>query len=89
MDETHVSVIASCPIGSDGVLPSARTRSGRWSMSAPSRSSSSNSPRWSRRFRPAQNQFNQAHKQYQSMTGNRGMQNLLSGVNRNYLRLGL
>jgi type IV secretion system protein VirB5 len=33
----------------------------------------------------AENQLNQAQQQYQSMTGNRGMQNLLSGVNRNYL----
>jgi type IV secretion system protein VirB5 len=33
----------------------------------------------------AENQLAQAQAQYQSMTGNRGMQNLLSGVNRNYL----
>jgi len=33
----------------------------------------------------AENQLNQAQAQYQSMTGQRGMQNLLSGVNRNYL----
>jgi type IV secretion system protein VirB5 len=33
----------------------------------------------------AENQLTQAQQQYQSMTGNRGMQNLLSGVNRNYL----
>jgi type IV secretion system protein VirB5 len=33
----------------------------------------------------AENQLNQAQAQYQSMTGNRGMQNLLSGINRNYL----
>jgi type IV secretion system protein VirB5 len=33
----------------------------------------------------ADNQLAQAQAQYQSMTGNRGMQNLLSGVNRNYL----
>jgi type IV secretion system protein VirB5 len=33
----------------------------------------------------AENQLSQAQAQYQSMTGNRGMQNLLSGVNRNYL----
>jgi type IV secretion system protein VirB5 len=29
-------------------------------------------------------QLNQAQQQFQSMTGNRGMQNLLSGINRNY-----
>ena len=34
-------------------------------------------------------QLNQAQQEYQSMTGPRGMQNLLSGINRNYLpRLG-
>jgi type IV secretion system protein VirB5 len=33
----------------------------------------------------AENQLAQAQAQYQSMTGNRGMQYLLSGVNRNYL----
>lgn len=33
----------------------------------------------------AQNQLNQAHQQYQSLTGSRGMQNLLSGANWNYL----
>src|ERR1700730_11139230 len=33
----------------------------------------------------AENQLSQAQAQYQSMTGNRGMQNLLTGVNRNYL----
>jgi type IV secretion system protein VirB5 len=33
----------------------------------------------------AENQLSQAQAQYQSMTGARGMQNLLSGVNRNYL----
>ena len=33
----------------------------------------------------AENQLAQAQAQYQSMTGNRGMQNLLSGVDRNYL----
>src|SRR5260370_9404620 len=33
----------------------------------------------------AENQLSQSQAQYQSMTGNRGMQNLLSGVNRNYL----
>jgi type IV secretion system protein VirB5 len=33
----------------------------------------------------AENQLTQAQAQYQSMTGNRGMQNLLSGVDRNYL----
>jgi type IV secretion system protein VirB5 len=33
----------------------------------------------------AENQLNQAQQQYQSMTGQRGMQNLLSGINRNYL----
>jgi type IV secretion system protein VirB5 len=33
----------------------------------------------------AQNQLNQAQQEYQSITGLRGMQNLLSGVNRNYL----
>jgi len=33
----------------------------------------------------AENQLNQAQAQYQSMTGTRGMQNLLSGINRNYL----
>jgi type IV secretion system protein VirB5 len=30
-------------------------------------------------------QLNQAQQQFQSMTGTRGMQNLLSGINRNYL----
>ncbi len=33
----------------------------------------------------AENQLNQAQQAYQSMTGTRGMQTLLSGVNRNYL----
>ena len=33
----------------------------------------------------AQNQLNQAQQEYQSITGIRGMQNLLSGINRNYL----
>src|ERR1700693_3357640 len=33
----------------------------------------------------AENQLSQAQAQYQSMTGARGMQNLLSGINRNYL----
>jgi type IV secretion system protein VirB5 len=33
----------------------------------------------------AQNQLNQARQEYQSMTGSRGMQNLLPGVNWNYL----
>jgi type IV secretion system protein VirB5 len=33
----------------------------------------------------AQSQLTQARQQYQSMTGTRGMQNLLSGMNRNYL----
>jgi type IV secretion system protein VirB5 len=33
----------------------------------------------------AENQLAQAQAQYQSMTGQRGMQNLLSGINRNYL----
>ena len=33
----------------------------------------------------AESQLAQAQAQYQSMTGARGMQNLLSGVNRNYL----
>jgi len=33
----------------------------------------------------AQNQLNQAQQEYQSITGPRGMQNLLSGINRNYL----
>ncbi len=33
----------------------------------------------------AENQLTQAQQQYQSMTGQRGMQNLLSGINRNYL----
>ncbi|MGH7746305.1 MAG: type IV secretion system protein [Candidatus Dormibacteria bacterium] len=33
----------------------------------------------------AQNQLNQAQQEYQSITGARGMQNLLSGINRNYL----
>jgi type IV secretion system protein VirB5 len=33
----------------------------------------------------AQNQLTQAQQAYQSMTGTRGMQNLLSGINRNYL----
>src|ERR1700677_4889745 len=33
----------------------------------------------------AENQLSQAQQQYQSMTGTRGMQNLLSGTNRNYL----
>jgi len=33
----------------------------------------------------AQNQLNQAHQEYQSITGARGMQNLLPGVNWNYL----
>lgn len=33
----------------------------------------------------AQQQLSQAQQQYQSMTGGRGMQNLLGGINRNYL----
>jgi type IV secretion system protein VirB5 len=33
----------------------------------------------------AQNQLNQAQQEYNSITGLRGMQNLLSGINRNYL----
>jgi hypothetical protein len=33
----------------------------------------------------AQNQLNQSQREYQSITGLRGMQNLLSGINRNYL----
>jgi type IV secretion system protein VirB5 len=33
----------------------------------------------------AQNELTQARQTYQSMTGSRGLQNLLSGVNRNYL----
>jgi type IV secretion system protein VirB5 len=33
----------------------------------------------------AQNEFAQAQQTYQSMTGNRGMQNLLNGITRNYL----
>ena len=33
----------------------------------------------------AQNELGQVQQTYQSMTGSRGMQNLLSGVNRNYL----
>jgi hypothetical protein len=33
----------------------------------------------------AENQLSQAQQQFQSMTGNRGMQNLLNGTNRNYL----
>jgi type IV secretion system protein VirB5 len=33
----------------------------------------------------AENQLAQAQQQFASMTGNRGMQNLLSGTNRNYL----
>jgi type IV secretion system protein VirB5 len=33
----------------------------------------------------AQNQLNQAQQEYQSITGSRGMQNLLPGVNWNYL----
>jgi type IV secretion system protein VirB5 len=33
----------------------------------------------------AQNTLNQAQQAYQSITGLRGMQNLLSGINRNYL----
>src|ERR1700722_4775104 len=33
----------------------------------------------------AQNQLNQAQREYQSITGLRGMQNLSSGINRNYL----
>ena len=33
----------------------------------------------------AEQQLNQAQQQFQSMTGPRGMQNLLSGINRNYL----
>jgi type IV secretion system protein VirB5 len=32
-----------------------------------------------------QSQLRQAQQEYQSITGNRGMQNLLAGVNRNYL----
>jgi type IV secretion system protein VirB5 len=33
----------------------------------------------------AENQLSQAQQEFQSMTGGRGMQNLLSGTNRNYL----
>src|SRR5215469_5882683 len=33
----------------------------------------------------AQNELNQARQQYQAITGNRGMGNLLPGVQRNYL----
>jgi type IV secretion system protein VirB5 len=33
----------------------------------------------------AQNQLNQARQEYQSITGSRGMQNLLPGINWNYL----
>lgn len=33
----------------------------------------------------AQNELTQAREEYQSLTGTRGMQNLLSGTNRNYL----
>jgi type IV secretion system protein VirB5 len=33
----------------------------------------------------AQNELSQARQSYQSLTGTRGMQNLLSGTNRNYL----
>src|SRR6202043_3715701 len=33
----------------------------------------------------AQNELTQAQTQYASMTGSRGMQNLLGGINRNYL----
>jgi hypothetical protein len=33
----------------------------------------------------AENSLSQAQAQYQSITGGRGMQNLLSGTNRNYL----
>lgn len=33
----------------------------------------------------AQNELSQARQSYQAMTGTRGMQNLLSGTNRNYL----
>ena len=33
----------------------------------------------------AQNQLNQAQREYQSITGLRGMQNLLGNINRNYL----
>jgi type IV secretion system protein VirB5 len=33
----------------------------------------------------AQNQLSQAQREYQSITGSRGMQNLLAGTNRNYL----
>lgn len=33
----------------------------------------------------AQQQLSQAQQQFQSMTGGRGMQNLLGGINRNYL----
>jgi len=33
----------------------------------------------------AQNQLNQAQQEYNSITGLRGMQNLLAGINRNYL----
>jgi type IV secretion system protein VirB5 len=33
----------------------------------------------------AQNQLSQAQQEYQSITGSRGMQSLLSGINRNYL----
>lgn len=38
-----------------------------------------------RALQTAQSQLNQAQQAYQSTTGVRGMQNLLSGINRNYL----
>lgn len=38
-----------------------------------------------RQLQTAENQLTQAQLEYQSLTGSRGMQNLLSGTNRNYL----
>lgn len=38
----------------------------------------------SQALQTAQNQLNQAQQEYSSITGVRGMQNLLSGINRNY-----
>ncbi len=38
-----------------------------------------------RQLQTAENQLTQAQQEYQSLTGSRGMQNLLSGTNRNYL----
>jgi type IV secretion system protein VirB5 len=38
-----------------------------------------------RQLQTAQNELTQAQQQYQSLTGSRGMQNLLSGTVRNYL----